>query len=504
MARLVWFRQDLRLLDNDAVLQACQHANEERDKVFFIAMPTLQQYAQHNWSPLKWDLYQRQLNSLGADLAELGHSLEIIKLDWFADCENAIAEFCRTNDITDIYFNREYVFDEIKRDERVTQKLEHNLNIKVHSFDSNLLVPPECIKNGKGEYYKVFTPFFRVWRKYIREHGVAAPYNRASVKSSGVANFSAVNFSLPTISSDIPEADIPILNDSEAWPIGEALIRRNAQRFVREQVQDYKARRDTPAVEGTSKLSAYFEIGALSPRVAAHLLQKASPEFPEGLDDGAHTWLSELAWREFYQHLLFHEPRLAKGEPFQAEQAAFPWRNDRDEFLAWCEGCTGFPIVDAGMRQLNETGWMHNRVRMIVASFLVKDLHINWQWGETYFMQRLIDGSFPANNGGWQWSAGTGTDAAPYFRVFNPTSQGEKFDPDGHYIRKWVAELKDVPNKYIHNPHAYLREQTKQAGMFADDVKSERLYPKPIVDHKKARESFIQTFKQVKNNNERD
>lgn len=495
MTALVWFKQDLRLLDNDAVLHACKNNSAIR----FLVTPTLSQFAEHHWAAIKWDLYQRQLNELGFDLAELGHSLEVVKLDRFSQCAEFLQQYCAEQGITDVYFNRDYALDEVRRDKEVAETLQAKNDLTVHSFDSNLLVPPEQIKNGKGEYYKVFTPFFKVWLKYIREHGVPAPYPRSALKIEGIEGVGAyktTELDLPKDKSNLPENRVGQLKSSKKWLVGEANLRKKTQEFVHELVDDYKAKRDFPAIDGTSTLSAYFEIGALSPRVAVHLLQRVSPEFPEGLSDGAYTWLSELAWREFYQHLMFHEPRLAMGEPFQAEQSAFPWVNDKVQFVAWSEGRTGFPIVDAGMRQLNATGWMHNRVRMIVASFLVKDLHINWQWGEEYFMQRLIDGSFPANNGGWQWSAGTGTDAAPYFRVFNPTSQGEKFDPDGNYIRKWVEELRDVPSKHIHNPHAYLKQQ----GMFAEEKAANETYPKPIVDHKQAREVFISTFKQVKNN----
>ena len=184
---------------------------------------------------------------------------------------------------------------------------------------------------------------------------------------------------------------------------------------------------------------------------------------------------------------MFFEPRLSRGENYQKQTQGLPWRDAEGDFKRWCEGRTGYPIVDAGMRQLNQTGWMHNRLRMITANFLVKDLLIDWRKGEQYFMQNLIDGSFPANNGGWQWSASVGTDAVPYFRVFNPIRQSEKFDPDGSYIRKWIDELKDVPTKHIHWPHPWLKQRNQQD------------YAAPIVDHSAARERFLTTFKQVKN-----
>ena len=221
----------------------------------------------------------------------------------------------------------------------------------------------------------------------------------------------------------------------------------------------------------------------MSPWQAAAALAKLSPMFPAGLNQGPDTWLTELIWREFYLHLMYHVPRLSQGKAFLKHTDAMQWRNDEKEFELWCQGRTGYPIVDAGMRQLANEGWMHNRVRMIVAHFLVKDLLIDWRWGEQFFMQHLIDGNFAANNGGWQWSASTGTDAAPYFRVFNPSLQSQKVDPDGSYIRKWVHELKDCPAKHIHAPGAWLKEHRRID------------YPQPIVDHKQARERFLSAFK---------
>ncbi|MCH8500370.1 MAG: deoxyribodipyrimidine photo-lyase [Aliidiomarina sp.] len=472
---LVWFRNDLRLLDNDALRLAC----ERHQTVKAIVVRTPKQWLQHDWSAIKWDLYERRLCALADDLASLGIELTVFSTDDYAQVPELISQFCHTQKLDRVFWNRDYPLDELNRDAAVDARL-RAAGIDVVQCDSNLCVAPEQIKNGKGEYYRVFTPFFKAWLKRLAENEVSPPYTRdALLKSSNVEH---------RVSREQPLQDaVPVLT-SEGWSVSESDIRRQTQAFVRERVSAYKSDRDRPAIDGTSILSAYFEIGVISPRVVLHLLQKHSPEFPHGLNQGMHTWLSEIAWREFYQHLMFHEPRLSRGESFVAETDAIKWRNNAREFKAWCEGTTGFPIVDAGMRQLNATGWMHNRVRMIVASFLVKDLHIDWRWGERYFMQRLIDGSFPANNGGWQWSAGTGTDAAPYFRVFNPARQSEKFDPDGEYIRKWIKELEPVPTKYIHEPASYLR------ATYGD----ESPYPQPIVDHSERREQFIAMFKAAK------
>ncbi len=228
----------------------------------------------------------------------------------------------------------------------------------------------------------------------------------------------------------------------------------------------------------------------LSPREAVVVaLQAMAQADSRAARENAETWLNELIWRDFYLHILAHFPRVM-GKPFYEKYAHIDWRNDEDEFAAWCEGRTGYPVVDAAMRQLKAWGWMHNRARMIVASFLVKDLLIDWRWGERWFMQQLVDGDPASNNGGWQWSAGTGTDAAPYFRIFNPISQGQKFDPDGDYVRRWVPELAAIEGKHIHTPWKLPPMEQRRLG-----IKIGEDYPAPIVDHKQARERTLAAYK---------
>ena len=248
---------------------------------------------------------------------------------------------------------------------------------------------------------------------------------------------------------------------------------------------DYGETRDFPAQAGTSVLSPYLAAGIISPRQCVGALQQRLGYRPQSKAQPGFVWLNELIWREFYRHLLVLIPALSMNRPFKPETAALPWSWDPEAFAAWCEGRTGYPVVDAAMRCLNATGWMHNRLRMIVASFLTKDLHIHWRLGEDYFMSRLIDGDLAANNGGWQWAAGTGADAAPYFRVFNPTTQGQRFDPQGEFIRIWVSELADVPAAYVHEPHDWLR------------LKGRRDYPAPMVDHAVARVKAIEMFREL-------
>ncbi|OZB03889.1 MAG: deoxyribodipyrimidine photo-lyase [Idiomarina sp. 34-48-12] len=461
----VWFRGDVRLAANPAVAAASEVNGAER------AIPALlllcpEQMREHDWAPIKWDLLRRHLHEFVKDAAEHGIALSIEVIDSWAMAAKAVKRFAQEHNLTELHFNAEYPVHEQRRDRAVKAVLEDH-DISVHQHHGSLVVPP-IITTQAGSMYQKFTPFSKAWREYL--------------KDKGLPSLTALPKRQPVQVATIPEIDYP-QRDSSAWEVGETAAREALHRYLAENVDGYAAERDMPGLDTTSRLSPYWELGILSPWQAVHLMAQQSPSFPAGLDKGADTWLNELIWREFYLHLMQHVPRLSYGKAFLRHTDAMQWRNNEAEFDAWCRGETGYPIVDAGMRQLAAEGWMHNRVRMIVAHFLVKDLMIDWRWGEQFFMQHLIDGSFAANNGGWQWSASTGTDAAPYFRVFNPTLQSEKVDPDGSYIRKWVKQLKDCPAKQIHAPTAWLKQRGR------DD------YPAPIVNHKQARERFLAAFK---------
>lgn len=472
MTALVWFRQDLRTEDNDALMQALQnHA-----RVYAVIALTEDQWQTHDWAPIKRALYEAQVNELANNLAALDVELRTVETPFYSGLPRALLELAEELGAEALYANRDYPLDERRRDRAVEAWFEQHER-RTHWFDSNLLVRPGEVRPKTSSYYKKFTPFFKAWCARLAETGVPESNRRSLAGYKSQASGGA-------------PARIALQGDkvdASRWVTTEEGAHEALQSFINSRVQDYQKQRDLPGLDGTSRFSPWWEVGVLSPRAAARQLQAQSPEFPYGLEDGARTWLSELAWREFYQHLIFHVPELSMGRAFQAYTESFPWRHDQADFTRWCEGRTGFPIVDAGMRQLNSEGWMHNRVRMIVANFLVKDLHLDWRWGEKYFMQKLVDGSFAANNGGWQWSASTGTDAVPYFRVFNPTRQSEKVDPQGVYIRKWVKELANVPVKHIHAPEQYLR------------ARGDSEYPLPIVSHQEARDYFISTFKGLKN-----
>ncbi len=292
-----------------------------------------------------------------------------------------------------------------------------------------------------------------------------------------VVKLDAVPTSVEGFASTVP---------ANLWPAGEAEALRRLELFTVERMKQYKAQRDLPGINGTSTLSPYLAIGAISARTCLAAAARANGGKLDSGDEGAMTWISELVWREFYKQVLVAFPRVCMNRAFKPGTERLAWRDDDDDFAAWCEGRTGYPIVDAAMRCLVKTGWMHNRLRMITAMFLTKDLLLDWRKGERFFMQQLIDGDLSQNNGGWQWSASTGTDAAPYFRIFNPFSQSAKFDADGAFIRQWVPELRDVVGEDIHNP-----------GELPGLLRLKLDYPSPIVDHDEARERALAAFKAV-------
>jgi deoxyribodipyrimidine photo-lyase len=351
----------------------------------------------------------------------------------------------------------------VKRDGIIAEKL------PITFYPGCVVLPPSLVRKQDGQSYKVFTPFARAWRAY-------------PVNSTGeILNRDRFG-PVPSLES-LP---IPSFDPVEGFPAGEREAETRLASFLRERVFLYKENRDRMDLNGTSLLSPYLRFGMISSKRV--FLEGFSVEKRAPVNDSAKSvtsWINELIWREFYINVMYHFPYV-KRKAFQPDLRGIQWRKAADELDAWKFGQTGYPIVDAGMRQLLKTGWMHNRARMITASFLVKDLLINWQEGEHWFYLQLIDGDPAANNGGWQWTAGTGTDAAPYFRVFNPVLQSKKFDPTGAYIRKWVPELANVPDQYIHEPW-------KIPGGSRPNV-----YPEPIVDHDKSRSRAILAFQRAK------
>lgn len=460
---LVWFRADLRLHDNIALAAACR-SQSARVLAVFIATPD--QWRQHDMAPRQAAYLRAHLNGLQQGLAERGIPLIYKEVSDFAAQSAKVQQLCQQHDVTHLFYNYQYEFNEQQRDRQLEKTLD---GVVCQGFDDSVMLPPGSVMTGNHEMYKVFTPFKNAYVKRLKEglpECVAAP----AVREQKLSPPAEIDF-------NYPQQDF----DAELFPASEKAAIAQLRHFCQHGAGEYEARRDFPSIDGTSRLSACLALGVLSPRQCLHRLLAEQPRALDG-GEGA-VWLNELIWREFYRHLMTYHPDLCKHRPFIRWTDNVQWQHDDMLLQAWQDGKTGYPIVDAAMRQLNETGWMHNRLRMIVASFLVKDLLIDWRAGERYFMAQLIDGDLAANNGGWQWAASTGTDAAPYFRIFNPTTQGQRFDASGEFIRKWLPSLRDVPIKSLHEPWVW----ADKAGVKLD-------YPRPIVDHKQARVATLAAY----------
>lgn len=472
---LVWFRNDLRVIDNSALYHACQDPDAQVIAIY-VASPV--QWQQHQLSARQAEFIYQHLKALQQQLKQLNIPLIYQQTATFTDSITTISHTCQQYGITDIFYNKQYQWNERQRDLQLDDCVA-NLPITVHAFDDALLFTPGRVLNGSDRMYQVFTPFRNRCCQLLQQQAItvyAKPKPRTTLPlvNELLANEQAI-------------APFSYARENIHLAVGEEQALTQLRRFCQEQVQLYLAQRDFPILDSTSHLSAYLTIGVLSPRQCFSRLQYENPEFMQQTQSGAFAWFSQLIWREFYNHLLYVYPKLSKNRAFIAWTERVQWRNSDDDFTAWKKGLTGYPIVDAAMRQLNQTGWMHNRLRMIVASFLVKDLLIDWRQGEAYFMSQLIDGDLALNNGGWQWAASTGTDAAPYFRIFNPTTQGQRFDKDGQFIRHYLPELQNVPTASIHEPHKWAKKQGVKLA-----------YPEPIVEHAKAREFTLAAFNAAK------
>jgi deoxyribodipyrimidine photo-lyase len=464
-----WFRRDLRLSDNLALRAALKTGQPVIP--LFIFDPALLKGERFSAARLKFML--DGLRALDESLKPFGTRLLIRH----GSPIPVLSDLIETTKASALFYNRDYSPYAVRRDHQLSTAL----SVDIHAFDDALLHPPGQILSGSNAPYTVYTPFKRRWLEQPKptvESGVIP--NKQFHSLEGLDNSG-----VPTL------RDLGVRETIDTPPAGEMAARQRLERFVARGIFLYSQQRDDLAINPftsddptTSALSPYFRFGMISPRQAYQAAMTARREAAiETECESVDVWISELAWREFYTHILYHFPHVYNSS-FRPEYEQVEYRHVPDELRRWQNGETGYPIVDAAMRQLNALGWMHNRARMIVASFLTKDLLIYWREGDVIFMQRLIDGDPAANNGGWQWSAGTGTDAQPYFRIFNPVSQSQKFDPDGIYIRHWLPELRDVPTRFIHAPWEM---ETPPAN-----------YPRPIVDHAFARERTLRAYKAVK------
>jgi deoxyribodipyrimidine photo-lyase len=465
---LLWIRKDFRLQDNTALAEAIAVGSP----VIPVFIWSPEEYGK--WVPgaaSKWwlhkslQVFSEQWSELGGKLIlREGSSLEVLK------------DLIESTGATRVFWNRRYEGPLRELDASIKRQLRED-GLDVQSFNSALLNEPHTASTGTGNPYKVYTPY---WRK-VKDRALDPVV---------VPDLEAIQFPETFPATDALER-LNLLPENQwyrkfypRWEVGEGAAMDRLNTFLEAPVEDYATERDRPDHEGTSSLSPYLHWGQIGPRQIAHTLTEQYDLRAEG----PQIYLKEIYWREFAYNVLYHFPDTSDA-PLRSEYADFPWEEDPAAVKAWQRGQTGYPIVDAGMRQLWETGWMHNRVRMIISSLLVKHLLQDWKVGAEWFWDTLVDADLASNSLGWQWSGGCGADAAPYFRVFNPMTQGKKFDPNGDYVRRYVPELKDVPTDYIHEPWEASEMILKSAGVTLGED-----YPEPIIEHKKGRERALAAF----------
>jgi len=462
--KLVWFRNDLRIRDHHALYQAATEGLQSG--VIAVASITPEQWLKQDEAKCKVQFWISCLRSLKEDLATLNIPLLVVYAANNQQLPEQLIDICRRYSVSDVFFNNEYPAYEQQRDLAVEQRLNAG-GIRCHRFDSDLILAVGTVVNQQSEPYRVFTPFARAWRqKYVQVMPDLLPAPQAVTP-------------LAITGDPVPDGQgygVSRGADWQAtlWPAGSEAAHQRLESFVERKVDLYPQQRDVPSADSTSTLSPYLSVGAISARqcLAAMRCYSEDPDWFEN------QWVTELIWREFYRHLIVLYPEMNRWQPFKPEiEERLSWEFDPVLFDAWCNGETGFPIVDAGMKQLLETGWMHNRVRMITASFLTKLLRHDWRLGARFFMQHLIDGDFASNLGGWQWSASVGADAAPYFRIFNPQRQTERFDPQGRYIAEWLPAS------------AVGAKQAEIAGLASTQVR-----PGPIIDYSKQRQISLDLY----------
>jgi deoxyribodipyrimidine photo-lyase len=468
---LVWLRHDLRLADQPAITAALQRGGPVVP--VFIWAPE----EETSWPPggaSRWWLHQ-SLKALDSDLRQLGSRLVLRR----GDSHQELLALAQETGANTVVWNRRYEPAIVARDARIKDQL-RAAGLTAESFNGALLHEPWTVQNQSGRPFQVFTPF---WKHCLAKPDPAEPLPAPTEMHSPAEWPASLKLSDLGLEPRIDWAS----GFRAAWQPGEGGAQAALARFCREAFTGYSANRNRPDLTGTSRLSSHLHFGELSPRQIWHALRRTGVE-----NWRSSQFLAEVGWREFAHHLLFHFPHTVT-EPLRPEFKRFPWREDSAALRAWQRGRTGYPFVDAGMRELWTTGWMHNRVRMVVASFLVKDLLLPWQAGARWFWDTLVDADLAQNTLGWQWTAGCGADAAPYFRVFNPVGQGEKFDPQGDYVRRWCPELARLPAEWIHQPWAAPAAVLERAG-----VQLGKNYPQPIISHAIAREVALEAYAQIK------
>lgn len=467
MKSLVWFRRDLRLNDNAALSYATQNSDEVYGVFVFDTniLKKLKDKRDH-----RIYFIHKTLELMNEKLSKQNAGLYIV----YGDPIEEIPKLAKELEVDSVCCNRDYESYAKKRDSKVRQSLDKQ-NIEFHDFKDQVIFESDEVRTKDGTFYKVFTPYSRVWLKKMESVEDSISERPINLKSFNYKKIKGRTQSLSLKDIGFEETEEKRKYSADGH--------KRLNEFL-EHVDRYGKERDLPAIDGTSKLSPYLRFGNLSVRELIRKLGKIDSE-------GKKTWLNELIWRDFYSGFLDVHNEIEK-ESYKYSNVK--WQKDQKLLKAWKNGNTGVPIVDAGMRQLNETGWMHNRVRMIVGSYLTKIMLIDWLEGEKYFAEKLIDYDLASNNGGWQWCASTGTDSVPYFRIFNPASQAKKFDAEGKYITKFVPELNGLPPKYLHDPTLIDEKIEEQY-----EIKIGKDYPAPVADYKKGRERALKVFKEASN-----
>ncbi len=459
---ICWFRRDLRLTDHAALYHALKNS-ETVYCVFLFDSDILGKLTDRQDSRVEF--IWRRVTELNESLSKHSSALWVLH----GSAEEEIVSLARRLKVQAVFCNHDYEPDAMRRDAAVEAALEE---IAFHHYKDQVIFECAEILNGSGKPYSVFTPYKNAWLKKLNEYYLSAyPVERY---------LSAFAQCEP---ASVPELEsLGFLRGRLDIGAGESSAEKLFEDFML-RIDEYQKTRDFPALNSTSHLSVHLRFGTLSiRRLAAHAYHLGSA--------GAASWLLELIWRDFYQMQLYHHPSLAEGRAFKPQFDAVDFPNDMEKYEAWCEGRTGYPLIDAAMRKLNRTGLMHNRLRMVSASFLVKDLHVDWRLGEKYFAEHLLDFDLAANNGGWQWAASTGCDAQPWFRIFNPVAQSERFDPKGCFIRSQVPELENCPDKWIHAPWLMPEIEKQRYGVIIGHT-----YPAPVVNHVEARIATLAMFR---------
>ncbi len=466
---ILWFRQDLRLHDNPALSAAAERGAIV--PVFILDDASAGEWT-HGGASRLW---------LHHSLASLQASLDGALRLFRGKASEVLPQLVEQYGASAVYWNRCYEPWRRDRDTAIKQQLTDD-GIQVESFNGSLLWEPWTIAKGDGQPYKVFTPYYR--KGCLSAPAPRMPLAKPSLDLVATSSSDSLALDALELLPSLPWGR-QVMSD---WSAGESAASRALDEFLEQRLGQYAEGRDVPGVRGTSRISPHLHFGELSPNQVWYRAQGYSRP---GVEDALDRYLSELGWREFCHYLLYHVPSLP-GQEFNAKFTGFPWRTDEVALQAWQRGMTGVPLVDAGMRELWQTGFMHNRVRMVVASFLVKNLLVDWRAGQAWFWDCLLDADLANNSASWQWVAGSGADAAPYFRIFNAQRQGEKFDPQGDYVRRYVPELSAMPDKYVHAPWSAPAEVLEQAG-----VELGVSYPEPVADLKLSRERALEAYRSL-------